>query len=116
MSWLKLTDESKNEFLLDLKDQIHTKTPINSIGNLVLLHRTINRGFGNDYYPDKRQEVINNHEMGLYVRQHTIGVFVKDTERDDLNNWTITDIIKNADKIANKLEDFFKQVKEERNV
>jgi hypothetical protein len=106
-NWEDLTNEKRNEKLNDLKNEIHQKRPINSIGNLVLLHMSINRGFGNDYYTDKRICVINNTENGRYVRQHTIKVFVKQTDNQDLNNWTMQDITANADKIHDTILVFF---------
>ena len=114
VEWQDFTAEEKNEKLISLKNEIHQKRPINSIGNLVLLHLSINRGFGNDYYADKRICVINNTENGHYVRQHTLKVFVKQTESSDLNDWTMQDITSNADKIYNVLSDFF-TVKETNN-
>jgi len=105
--WEGLTNEERNEKLNDLKNEIHQKRPINSIGNLVLLHMSINRGFGNDYYADKRICVINNTENGRYVRQHTMKVFVKQTDSQDLNNWTMQDITANADRIHDILLAFF---------
>lgn len=106
-TWQKFTAEEKNEKLVFLKNEIHQKKPINSIGNLVLLHLSINRGFGNDHYADKRICVINNTENGHYVRQHTLKVFVKQTDSSDLNHWTMLDITANADKIHGVLSDFF---------
>lgn len=114
VEWQDFTAEEKNEKLISLKNEIHQKRPINSIGNLVLLHLSINRGFGNDYYADKRICVINNTENGHYVRQHTLKVFVKQTESSDLNDWTMQDITSNANKIYNVLSDFF-TVKETNN-
>lgn len=114
VEWQDFTAEEKNEKLISLKNVIHQKRPINSIGNLVLLHLSINRGFGNDYYADKRICVINNTENGHYVRQHTLKVFVKQTESSDLNDWTMQDITSNANKIYNVLSDFF-TVKETNN-
>lgn len=111
--WQDLSAEDKNEKLGNLKTEIHQKRPINSIGNLVLLHLSINRGFGNDYYTDKRISVINNTENGKYVRQHTLKVFVKQTESADLNEWTMKDITSNADTIHNTLIEFFKVEKKE---
>lgn len=106
-AWEKFTNEERNNKLNDLKNEIHQKRPINSIGNLVLLHMSINRGFGNDYYSDKRICVISNTENGRYVRQHTLKVFVKQTESHDLNNWTMYDITANADRIHDTLLEFF---------
>lgn len=112
-AWEEFTNEERNNKLNDLKNEIHQKRPINSIGNLVLLHMSINRGFGNDYYSDKRICVISNTENGRYVRQHTLKVFVKQTESHDLNNWTMYDITANADKIHDTLLEFFNVEKKE---
>lgn len=113
--WSVLEDSKKQEKLNELKKEIHSKRPINSIGNLVLLHRIINRGFGNDYYPDKRMTVIKNTENGKYVRQHTLKVFVKQTESKNLNEWTMGDIKQNADSIHDTLIAFFNIKLEEDN-
>lgn len=113
--WQEFSHEVKNEKLEVLKKEIHHKRPINSIGNLVLLHLSINRAFGNNYYTDKRIDVINNTENGEYVRQHTLKVFVKQTESSDLNDWTMKDITSNADRIHNILLEFFKNNKKEAN-
>jgi hypothetical protein len=91
-----------------LKHEIHKKTPINSIGNLVLLHQTINRGYGNEGYRTKRNEILSNTVNGLYVRQHTVNVFLKHKAHDNLNEWNFDDVRKNADEIAIKIEEFFK--------
>jgi hypothetical protein len=90
-----------------LKAEIHIKRPINSIGNLVLLHSSINRSFGNDYYSDKREMVINNTITGKYVRQHTLNVFVKSTSRVNLNDWTMNDITENAKSTYDTFVSFF---------
>ena len=110
-SWQELSAEEKNEKLEVLKSEIHKKRPINSIGNLVLLHLSINRAFGNNYYTDKRIDVIKNTENGEYVRQHTLKVFVKQTNSSDLNDWTMEDITTNADRIHDILFEFFKDDK-----
>lgn len=105
--WLELEDQEKELRRLALKEEIHKLRPINSIGNLVLLHRSINRGFGNDYYNAKRTMVVKNALNGEYVRHHTLNVFVKNVDSDDLNEWTMDDINSNAQAIYDKLFDFF---------
>ncbi|MCC5915744.1 MAG: DUF262 domain-containing protein [Cryomorphaceae bacterium] len=107
IEWDEFSEEEKNNKLSELKEQIHQKRPINSIGNLVLLHLSINRGFGNNYYADKRITVINNTENGEYVRHHTLKVFVKQTDNEDISSWTMQDIRNNADKIHNTVKTFF---------
>src|SRR5690606_22103813 len=95
--WKRKSDLEKEEILKDLENKIHQSTPINAIGNLVLLHYSINRGFRNDYYIDKRASVINNVQIGEYVRQHTLNVFVKGRkEVINLNEWTFKDIENNC--------------------
>src|SRR5690606_5010101 len=108
--WAALTIQEQTTELDNFKKTIHNKRPVNSLGNLVLLHLTINRGFGNNAYALKRKEVIKNTLNGLYVRQHTTNAFIKITETEDLNNWTLKDIEGNADNIYNTLENFFKPI------
>jgi hypothetical protein len=108
--WSNLTLEQKTNQLIKLNEEIHSKTPINSIGNLVLLHMSINRGIGNNYYPHKRSVVIKNVEQGKYVRQHTLNVFVKQDQSEDLNTWSINDIKINENKIHDQFKSFFKEI------
>lgn len=111
--WNKKEDTEKEDILKTLESNIHQKTPINSIGNLVLLHYSINRGFGNDYYIDKRASVVNNVRNGEYVRQHTLSVFVKRrSDSNNLNDWNFEDIEKNADYMEQRIRDFFGLKKE----
>jgi hypothetical protein len=105
--WSILDEFEKEEILNNLSKLIHDETNINSIGNLVLLHFSINRGFGNDYYIDKRASVIKNSQDNKYVRQHTLKVFTKQLNSlEDLNNWSMKDIEINANNIATILENF----------
>lgn len=105
--WSVLEADEQEQRRKRLKHEIHQKRPINSIGNLVMLHRSINRSFGNDYYPEKRKMVVKNAQNGEYIRQHTLNVFVKNVETEDLNEWTMEDIQSNARHIRNALVDFF---------
>jgi len=106
--WNQKDVSDKAETLKFLEAQIHQLTPINSIGNLVLLHYSINRGFGNDYYIDKRASVVKNVQNGEYVRQHTLNVFVKGrSSAGNLNDWSFTDIEQNANHIEKTISNFF---------
>ena len=107
--WSTFDNQEKENVLNELRTEIHKKTPINSIGNLVLLHQTINRGYGNDGYLKKRNEILSNTVNGLYIRQHTVKVFLKHKSQYDLNTWSFDDIRQNANYIAKTLEDFFKK-------
>lgn len=108
--WYSFEIQERETKLNDLKTEIHKKTPINSIGNLVLLHQTINRGYGNDGYRKKRSEILSNTVNGLYVRQHTVKVFLKHKSQENLNTWEFSDVRKNANEIAITLEEFFKNL------
>ena len=83
---------------------------LNSIGNLVLLHESINRGYGNDSYLAKREKITQHffggNEKKRYIRPHTLNVFVKGHEKRDqaLEKWTVDDISKNAENIAKTIE------------
>ncbi|PQJ81484.1 DUF262 domain-containing protein [Polaribacter glomeratus] len=111
--WDAITEEEQSQALNEFKSTIHKKRPVNSLGNLVLLHLTINRGFGNSQYALKRTNVITNTINGLYVRQHTLNTFIKSTSSNDLNNWTLKDIEENAVGIHTTLEEFFKPISNE---
>ncbi|WP_417558238.1 DUF262 domain-containing protein [Mesoflavibacter zeaxanthinifaciens] len=111
--WDSLVEEEKNNALTEFKLIIHKRRPVNSLGNLVLLHLTINRGFGNDQYALKRTNVIENTINGLYVRHHTVNIFVKSTSSKDLNNWTLKDVERNADNTHSTIEEFFKSILDE---
>lgn len=106
--WEKKGIEDRVAHLKTMEGKIHQLTPINSIGNLVLLHYSINRGFGNDYYIDKRASVIRNVQENEYVRQHTLNVFVKGRSTSkNLNDWSFSDICDNADYIEQSIATFF---------
>ena len=107
--------------LTKLKDEINKKigdkVQINSIGNLCLLDKGINRGYGNDFYTSKRNAIIKNSRNGEYIRPHTLNVFIKGfLDKDDsgnLNIWTNSDIEANAQYIKEQLTNFF-NIKDEK--
>lgn len=105
--WSHKDDAERQRVYEKLKADIHAKTPINSIGNLVLLHLSINRGIGNNSYDQKRLSVLENTRSGHYVRKHTQDVFVKYTMTTDLNQWGMDDIITNAENIKETISTFF---------
>lgn len=89
---------------------------LNSIGNLVLLHENINRGYGNASYLAKREKITQHFFGGnkdkdkdkdkRYIHPHTLNVFIKGYEDRDhtLEKWTIDDISKNANNIAETIK------------
>lgn len=102
------------EFLEEYKQLILSIPIINSIGNLVLLNLSVNRGYGNSEYEIKRNKIVSLYESNnkyKYIRNHTWTIFTKSfysNESKDLNDWTIKDIETTAKYIRYSIEDFFK--------
>lgn len=102
-----------------INDFLRDKISINSIGNIVLLDSKINRSYGNDFYLDKRQTIIEKIKGGKYIRQHTLNTFIKNIKDDknknqqDLNFWSQEDIKKNAENIVALIDAFFKEIVDE---
>lgn len=101
-------------FLEEYKQLILSIPIINSIGNLVLLNLSVNRGYGNSEYEIKRNKIVSLYESNnkyKYIRNHTWTIFTKSfysNESKDLNDWTIKDIETTAKYIRDSIEDFFK--------
>lgn len=110
----KLTDEDyKSDFLEFLVDKT-VEIKENSIGNLVLLHRSLNRGLGNKVYEQKRSKIISFHNQGNFIQPHTFKVFVRDflnnTQKDSYTDnefWLQNDIVNNAGYINQQINHFF---------
>lgn len=74
--------------------------PINSLGNMALLNESVNRGYGNDFFTEKRIDVMKAYRIGGYIRPHVMDAFNKQfLERSDLDedfsrmqSWTREDI------------------------
>ncbi|MDQ8747841.1 DUF262 domain-containing protein [Elizabethkingia miricola] len=106
-------DDFKNEFLKFLEEKA-SEIKINSIGNLVLLHRSLNRSIGNKSYGIKRSRIISYHNEGKYIQPHTFKVFVrdfignKDEDYIDSEFWIQKDIKDNSEYIKQQINNFFK--------
>lgn len=63
------------------------------IGNLTLLDKNINRGYGNDPFRLKRKDIIKKSTQGIYVYPCTKLVFLKefDVKATDLTSWKEAD-------------------------
>ncbi len=90
--------------------------PINSLGNICLLHRNVNRGYGNDFFLDKRIDVMRKSQDGLYVRPHVYDAFNKvflerkpdSIEVNAMTRWDKSDILARRKNIIEKISDFLK--------
>lgn len=98
-----------NEYLHKYVGSIRT----NSIGNLVLLDASKNRSIGNNLYSVKRAALIDDINNGIFMRPHTLKVFVRFFDsgvsgNDDKGHWTNLDIEANVIAIENALKTLFK--------
>ena len=84
---------------------------LNSIGNIVLLHESINRSYGNAGYREKLQRITNEFfTKKYYVRPYTFHVFLsKITNQNKIVwHWTSKEIEDNAANIWNMISQYLK--------
>lgn len=113
----KITEDTKQEIISTL-----TLFGLNSIGNIVLLNGSVNKGYHNSQFFDKRKAILNNYfnekpesnrstsSKNKYIRPFTLRTFLlnlKDGESEAKENgWTLEDIQKNANQIASVMSEF----------
>ena len=87
---------------------------LNSIGNIVLLHESINRSYGNDKHTLKMDRIANEFIMNnCYIRPHTFSVFIsklKNMDNNGINDneifWSDDDILKTIQKIDMRISKY----------
>ena len=87
---------------------------LNSIGNIVLLHESINRSYGNDKHTLKMDRIANEFIMNnCYIRPHTFSVFIsklKNMDNNGINDneifWSDDDILKTVQKIDMRISKY----------
>ncbi|WP_059026793.1 DUF262 domain-containing protein [Gabonibacter massiliensis] len=103
-----ITEEDK-EAQLD-----ENRNGLNSIGNIVLLHESINRSYGNDKHTLKMDRIANEFIMNnCYIRPHTFSVFIsklKNMDNNGINDneifWSDDDILKTIQKIDMRISKY----------
>ncbi len=68
--WRRAIKEKINTILLRV-------IPINSIGNMCVLDKNVNRGYGNDFYLEKRIDIMTKSRQGIFIRPHVYDAFNK---------------------------------------
>ena len=107
-------DDWKNQTTELINSHLMKIIPLNSIGNICLLNKSVNRSYGNDFYTDKRSDIISKSRKGYYIRPHTIAAFDKafldknDDDTKDLTSWSESDILHRRKKIIQDIYDFIK--------
>lgn len=106
--WKKQTAERINRELMKI-------IPLNSLGNVCLLDRSVNRSYGNDFYSDKRVDIISKSRKGFYIRPHVIDAFDKaflnkndDDTFKEMKCWNKQDILSRRKKVIKDIYCFLK--------
>lgn len=103
-----LTDEENEQLKED------NRHGLNSIGNLVLLHQTINRSYRNNNICIKMDRIISESLLNnIHIRPHTFNVFCSKLKTMDKNGtilneafWSEDDIRNNAKKISEGITNY----------
>ena len=101
-----------------IKDQINNLIteliPINSLGNMCVLHESVNRGYGNDFFLEKRIDIMRKSQKGYFIRPHVYDAFNKIfVERQDdtidmtmMTKWDKDDILERRKYIITEIHKF----------
>ena len=114
-------DEWIPQFKEKINKAVLEAVPINSLGNICLLSDNVNRGYGNEFYTEKRIAIISKSRGGVYIRPHVLDAFDKEWLQSDVSNahldemtsWTIKDIVSRRIMIEKKIVDFFGDLKKD---
>lgn len=88
---------------------------LNCAGNLVLLEKGLNRGYGNSAYEIKREQVVesyfqNGKNRKRYIRPYTLKVFLSSTNKGGLERWTFEDIRNNTHRLYNETKKWIEEL------
>lgn len=104
---LKSLDDKEYDGIVDFLNSFG----LNSVGNLVLLDKSVNRGYKNALFKDKKTEIFRNYfatpeqkkKKITQIRPYTMNVF--SMEKDGY--WTFADIKRNCEDISRQIDEFF---------
>ena len=97
-----------------INDKIKKVIPVNSLGNMCVLHESVNRGYGNDFFLEKRIDIMRKSQDGYFIRPHVYDAFNKIfLERHDesidmkmMNRWDKSDILARREYIIKRISNF----------
>ena len=114
IKWDDITwkEETKNK----INDKLRKIMPINSLGNMCLLHENVNRGYGNDFFSEKRIDVMIKSQQGYFVRPHVYDafnkIFLKREQEtigiEKMSLWSKDDILERRKYIIKSITEFLK--------
>ena len=105
-------EDMSEEYLLALEEE--NRHGLNSIGNIVLLKKEINRSYGNVELVKKMDRIAREHIMNdTYIRPHTLNVFLSKLRSlkdngisDNTVFWSEEDIVKTVTSIDSALTEY----------
>ena len=97
-----------------INDKIEKVIPVNSLGNMCVLHESVNRGYGNDFFLEKRIDIMRKSPEGFFIRPNVYDAFNKIfLERHDesidmemMNRWDKSDILARREYIIKRISNF----------
>lgn len=115
---IKDIDWDNIEWRNGIKEQINNLIteliPIHSLGNMCVLHESVNRGYGNDFFLEKRIDIMRKSQKGYFIRPHVYDAFNKIfVERQDdtidmtmMTKWDKDDILERRKYIITEIHKF----------
>lgn len=115
------SQEWKESIKSKMNDTIAKIIPINSLGNMCVLHESVNRGYGNDFFLEKRIDIMRKSQNGFFIRPHVYDAFNKIyIERQDdtidmsqMRQWDKSDILSRRKYIIHKVAKFLNTTNEQ---
>lgn len=102
-----------NTKINEINTAIKQVIPIGSLGNMCLLDGNINKSYGNDFFTEKRFDIIHKSRSTTFIRPHVLDAFDKsfanNNQRSDMSYmsvWTIEDIFLRRQNIINQINKF----------
>jgi uncharacterized protein with ParB-like and HNH nuclease domain len=96
----------------EINERIKRIIPINALGNMCLLDKSINAAYGNDFFAVKHLKLMQKAKEGIYIRPHVMDAFCKtfaNNKENDINymkSWGKSDIINREKYIINQIKTF----------
>lgn len=104
----------KDDIKFRINNRIEKVIPVNSLGNMCVFHESVNRGYGNDFFLEKRIDIMRKSQEGFFIRPHVYDAFNKIfLERHDesidmkmMNRWDRSDILARREYIIKRISNF----------
>lgn len=104
----------KDDIKFRINNRIEKVIPVNSLGNMCVVHESVNRGYGNDFFLEKRIDIMRKSQEGFFIRPHVYDAFNKIfLERHDesidmkmMNRWDRSDILARREYIIKRISNF----------